>query len=88
VTVEEQVERLPPAINAVVLPAWVITAASIVPGGAYPSYAHGYYPRDNGFYLAWDEIARERATFTRWMQQHVLAVPDHAALLRKVGVAA
>jgi glutaconate CoA-transferase subunit A len=88
VTVEEQVERLPPAINSVVLPAWVITAASIVPGGAYPSYAHGYYPRDNGFYLAWDEIARERAAFTRWMQQHVLAVPDHAALLRKVGVAA
>lgn len=88
VTVEEQVEKLAASSNAVVLPAWVISAASIVPGGAYPSYAHGYYPRDNAFYVAWDEIARERAAFTSWMHQHVLALPDHAALLRKVGVAA
>jgi glutaconate CoA-transferase subunit A len=87
VTVEEQVERLPAASNAVVLPAWLISAASLVPGGAYPSYAHGYYPRDNAFYLSWDSLARERATFLDWMQQHVLGVPDHATLLRKVGVA-
>ena len=40
---------------------WVVTAASIVPGGAYPSYAQGYYPRDNRFYRAWDDIARDRA---------------------------
>jgi glutaconate CoA-transferase subunit A len=88
VTVEEQVERLPAASNAVVLPAWLISAASLVPGGAYPSYAHGYYPRDNAFYLSWDNLARERATFLDWMQQHVLSVPDHAALLRKLGVVA
>jgi glutaconate CoA-transferase, subunit A len=88
VTVEEQVESLGAASNALVLPAWLISAASLVPGGAYPSYAHGCYQRDNTFYLAWDEIARERAAFTGWMRQHVLEMPDHAALLRKVGVAA
>jgi glutaconate CoA-transferase, subunit A len=88
VTVEEQVDSLGAVSNALVLPAWLISAASVVPGGAYPSYAHGYYQRDNSFYLAWDEIARERAAFTGWMRQHVLEVPDHAALLRKVGVAA
>jgi glutaconate CoA-transferase subunit A len=88
VTVEEQVERLPADMNAVVLPSWLITAASIVPGGAYPSYAQGYYPRDNRFYLAWDEIARDRRSFTAWMERHVLGVPDHAALLRALGVAA
>jgi glutaconate CoA-transferase subunit A len=88
VTVEEQVERLPAASNAVVLPAWLISAASVVPGGAYPSYAHGCYSRDNSFYLGWDDIARERATFLEWMQQHVLGVPDHATMLRKMGVAA
>jgi glutaconate CoA-transferase subunit A len=54
VTVEERVERLRTDLNAVVLPSWLISAASIVPGGAYPSYAQGYYPRDNRFYLAWD----------------------------------
>ena len=88
VTVEEQVARLDADMNALVLPSWLITAASVVPGGAYPSYAQGCYPRDNRFYLAWDEIARERATFSAWMERHVLGLPDHAALLRALGVAA
>jgi glutaconate CoA-transferase subunit A len=88
VTVEEQVETLRADMNALILPSWVVTAASIVPGGAYPSYAQGYYPRDNAFYLAWDEIARDRGTFTAWMNRHVLEVADHAALLRTLGVAA
>jgi glutaconate CoA-transferase, subunit A len=88
VTVEEQVDTLRADLNALILPSWVITAASIVPGGAYPSYAQGYYPRDNAFYLAWDEIARERGSFSAWMDRHVLGVADHAALLRALGVAA
>jgi glutaconate CoA-transferase subunit A len=88
VTVEERVARLTADMNALVLPAWLITAASIVPGGAYPSYAQGYYPRDNRFYLAWDEIARDRAAFGAWMERHVLGMRDHAALLRALGVAA
>ena len=87
VTVEEQVETLDAAMNALILPAWVITAASIVPGGAYPSYAQGYYPRDNAFYLAWDEIARDRAAFTAWMERYVLGVADHAEFLRALGAA-
>jgi glutaconate CoA-transferase subunit A len=88
VTVEERVESLRAEMNAIVLPSWVITAASIVPGGAYPSYAQGYYPRDNAFYRAWDEIARDRDGFLAWMQRHVFGVRDHAALLRALGVAA
>ena len=88
VTVEEQVDTLDADMNALILPSWVVTAASVVPGGAYPSYAQGYYPRDNAFYLAWDEIARDRATFGTWMERHVLGMTDHASLLRKLGVAA
>ena len=88
VTVEEQVDKLHADMNAVVLPSWVVTAASVVPGGAYPSYAQGYYPRDNAFYLAWDEIARDRRTFGTWMERYVLGVADHAALLRSLGIAA
>jgi glutaconate CoA-transferase, subunit A len=88
VTAEEQVAELRADVNAVVLPSWVVTAASIVPGGAHPSYAQGYYPRDNAFYRAWDQIARERKLFRKWMDTHVLAVRDHAALLRVLGVAA
>jgi glutaconate CoA-transferase subunit A len=88
VTVEEEVESLRADMNALVLPSWLITAASLVPGGAYPSYAQGYYARDNTFYRAWDDIARERDTFQAWMRRHVLEVRDHAALLRTLGVAA
>ena len=88
VTVEERVASLRADMNAVVLPSWIITAASIVPGGAYPSYAQGYYPRDNAFYRGWDEIARDRDGFLAWMQQHVFGVRDHAGLLRALAVAA
>jgi glutaconate CoA-transferase subunit A len=73
VTVEEIVDDLrAPSPNSVVLPHWTVTAIAEVPGGARPSYAHGYYGRDNAFYLAWDAISRDRETFLRWMDVHVL----------------
>ena len=76
VTVEEVVDELEPVPGAVVLPEWVIDAVACAPGGARPSYAHGYYERDNDFYVRWDAISRDRDTFTKWMQEHVLeAVP-------------
>ncbi|MCZ4094484.1 CoA transferase subunit A [Sinorhizobium psoraleae] len=73
VTVEEIVDELdPPSPNSVVLPTWAVTAVVHVPGGAFPSYAHGYYPRSNAFYIAWDEIARDREAFTAWIKENVL----------------
>ncbi|HXH98074.1 MAG TPA: CoA-transferase [Gaiellaceae bacterium] len=88
VTVEEIVDELEPPPGAVVLPAWVLDAVSVVPGGAHPSYAHGYYDRDNEFYVAWDAISRERDGFRAWMQRHVLETTDvveyHASLGPKV----
>jgi len=84
VTVEEVVDRLEPRPGAVFLPSWVITAVAMAPGGAHPSYAHGYYERDNGFYQAWDPISRDRDAFIEWMQRHVLDTADvveyHASL--------
>jgi len=74
VTVEEVVDQFGPrSSNAAILPSWTIAAVARVPGGARPSYAHGYYRRDNSFYIAWDEIARDRDTFRAWMQENVLA---------------
>jgi glutaconate CoA-transferase subunit A len=81
VTVEEIVDELPPAMNGVVLPHWVVSAVAHCPGGAYPSYAQGYYARDNAFYQRWDEIARDRGRFQDWMQQHVIDTADHAGFL-------
>jgi glutaconate CoA-transferase subunit A len=81
VTVEEIVDELPPAMNAVVLPHWMVSAIAHVPGGAYPSYAQGHYARDNAFYQRWDRVARERDSFSAWMQQHVLGRRDHKSYL-------
>ena len=81
VTVEEIVEDLAAPMNAIVLPHWVVTAVACVPGGAWPSYARGYYPRDNAFYIAWDEVARDRGRFTGWLDRYVLGTADFAAFL-------
>jgi glutaconate CoA-transferase, subunit A len=72
-TVEEIVGRFEGVgTNAVILPSWTIDAIVEVRGGAHPSYAHGYYKRDNAFYVAWDAISRDRARFQDWMRAHVI----------------
>lgn len=74
VTVEEIVDELPErSLNAVVLPHWTVGHVVEVPGGAFPSYAQGYYPRNNNFYKEWDAISRERDSFLAWMKENVLA---------------
>jgi glutaconate CoA-transferase, subunit A len=78
VTVEEIVDELDPRPGAIVLPAWTLDAVAPAPGGAHPSYAHGYYDRDNDFYVAWDDISRDRDRFAAWMQRHVLDTADVA----------
>jgi glutaconate CoA-transferase subunit A len=91
VTVEEIVDELEPRPGGVVLPAWVVDAVAVAAGGAHPSYAHGYYERDNDFYVRWDEISRDRDRFREWMQRHVLDTADIAEYhrsLRAEGVAA
>jgi glutaconate CoA-transferase, subunit A len=80
VTVEEIVDDLrAPGPNAAILPNWTVSAISEVPRGAHPSYAHGYYGRDNAFYIAWDAIARDRETFLAWMREHVI-LDDQAGI--------
>lgn len=81
VTVEEVVEDfsgLHP--NLCVLPHWTVTAICVVPGGAHPSYAHGYYARDNAAYLEWDAVAADRDRFRDWMEENVMrAAPQDFA---------
>jgi len=76
VTVEEIVDDLEAWPNACILPSWVVSAVCLVPGGASPSYAQGYYARDNRFYLAWDDISRDRERFQAWIQRHILATAN------------
>ncbi len=88
VTVEEIVEDLAAGPNATVLPSWVVSAIAHVPRGAAPSYAHGYYARDNGFYKRWDAISRDRRTFLAWMRENVLETGDFGEYEERVRKAA
>ena len=71
VTVEEVVDELKTTPNACILPAWTVDAIAKVPGGAKPSYAHGYYPRDNQYYKDWDSISRDRNQFEQWLKNTI-----------------
>jgi glutaconate CoA-transferase, subunit A len=73
------VEEIVPDFNGLhpnlsILPHWTIDAIAVVPGGAHPSYTHGYYVRDNAAYLEWDKISADRELFSAWIKDNVLSV--------------
>ena len=88
VTVEEIVDELDPRPGAIVLPSWTVDAIALAPGGAHPSYAHGYYDRDNDFYVAWEQISRDRDGFTAWIDRHVLGTADVTEYRRSLSAVA
>lgn len=77
-TVEEIVDELEPVAGQVLLPSRLFDAVCAVPGGARPSYAHGYYIRDNEAYQRWDAVSRDRQEFTRWLAENVHSGPRNA----------
>lgn len=87
VTVEEVVpdfKGLHP--NLTILPSWTVTAIAVVPGGAHPSYTHGYYARDNAAYLEWDKISADRDLFAHWMEDNVMQAKPEAFAGRVKGL--
>ncbi|HYT05611.1 MAG TPA: CoA-transferase [Gemmatimonadales bacterium] len=79
--VDEAVIRADP--NRTVIPAMIVDAVVVEPWGAHPSYAQGYYDRDNDFYVTWEGISRDPARFERYLDEFVFGVPDRAAYMRK-----
>ena len=84
VTVEEIVDKLDAPMNACVIPGWVVTFVCEVPRGAFPSYAQGYYQRDNAFCREWDTISRDRDTFQAWMQKHIMETAGFAEFMQSL----
>ena len=87
VTVEEIVDKLDAPPNAVILPTWILSAVAEVKHGAFPSYTHGYYPRNNAFYKQWDVISKDRDTFLAWIDKHIMNTKDFDEFRRSVGAA-
>ena len=79
--VDESVIRADP--NRTVIPAPIVSAVVVEPWGAHPSYAQGYYDRDNDFYLGWDTISRDNKSLERYLEEFVYNVRDRAEYMNK-----
>ena len=83
--VEESVIRRDP--NRTVIPGVVVDAVVEEPFGCHPSFAQGYYDRDNRFYLEWDRIAKDPETLDAWLDEWVYGLNNHAEYVEKFGAA-
>lgn len=81
--VDESVIRSDP--NRTMIPGIVVSAVCHVPFACHPSYAQGYYDRDNEFYLAWDKISESPDTVKAWLDEWVYGVKDREAYWQKLG---
>jgi glutaconate CoA-transferase, subunit A len=79
--VDERVIRSDP--NRTLIPATIVDAVVVEPWGAHPSYAQGYYDRDNGFYLGWEAISRDRAELAHYLDEFVYGVKTRAEYMAK-----
>ena len=81
--VDESVIRSDP--NRTLIPAMVVDAVCHVPYASHPSYAQGYYDRDNEFYLHWDVISKSTEAVQAWLDEWVYGVADRAEYWAKLG---
>lgn len=81
--VDESVIRSDP--NRTLIPAMVVDAVCHVPYACHPSYAQGYYDRDNEFYLQWDKISQGPEAVKSWLDEWVYSVQDRGEYWRKLG---
>ena len=81
--VDAEVVRADP--NRTLIPGIKVDAVVVCPRGAHPSYAQGYYDRDNRFYLEWDRISRDPQTLAAWLEEWVHGTRDHAEYVEKLG---
>ncbi|MBE3067012.1 MAG: CoA transferase subunit A [Chloroflexi bacterium] len=81
--VDEAVIRSDP--NRTLIPGFIVSAVCQVPGAAHPSYAQGYYDRDNDFYLKWDKISENAETVKAYLDEWVFGVKDRLEYWQKLG---
>jgi len=81
--VDAEIVRADP--NRTLIPGIKVDAVVVCPRGAHPSYAQGYYDRDNRFYLEWDRISRDPAALDAWLDEWVHGTRDHGEYVEKLG---
>lgn len=83
--VDESVIRSDP--NRTMIPGFIVSAVCHVPYAAHPSYAQGYYDRDNEFYLEWDKISADPALTQAYLDEWVYGVKNRDEYWQKLGQA-
>lgn len=81
--VDSQIIRRDP--NRTLVPGILVDHVVHEPWGCHPSYVQGYYDRDNDFYVKWEEISRDTATYQKYLDEFVYGVRDRSAYLKKLG---
>jgi glutaconate CoA-transferase subunit A len=81
--VDEAVIRSDP--NRTMIPEIVVSAVCHVPFACHPSYAQGYYDRDNEFYLAWDKVSESAEATKQYLDEWVYGVKDRNEYWEKLG---
>jgi glutaconate CoA-transferase subunit A len=81
--VDESVIRADP--NRTVIPGLIVDAVVVEPKACHPSFAQGYYDRDNRFYVDWDPISRDAEMLSAWLDEWVYGLESHAEYVEKMG---
>ena len=81
--VDESVIRSDP--NRTMISSIVVSAVCHVPFACHPSYAQGYYDRDNEFYLAWDKVSENAEAAQQYLDEWVYGVKDRNEYWEKLG---
>jgi glutaconate CoA-transferase subunit A len=71
--------------NRTLVPGMIVSHVVHEPWGCHPSFVQGFYDRDNDFYVNWEDISRDPATYAAYLDEFVYGVPDRAAYMKKMG---
>lgn len=81
--VDEEIIRSDP--NRTLIPGFIVSAVCQVPYAAHPSYAQGFYDRDNEFYLNWDKVSESIDQVKMYLDDWVYALKDRGEYWEKLG---
>ena len=79
--VDSSVIRADP--NRTIIPGMIVDAVVVEPWGAHPSYAQGFYDRDNAFYVAWEDVSRDALRLAEYLDAWVYGVADRAEYMAR-----
>lgn len=70
--------------NRTLIPGVIVNHVVHEPWGCHPSYVQGHYDRDNDFYVQWEDISRNPASYQKYLEEFVYNCPTRAEYLKKM----